>query len=161
MTRPRPRPRPRHDHAGPGLWIGLALGTPLIAWGVRGVLVESGRTHPGELARWIIGSAVVHDAVLLPVVLLAGVLARRAVPAAAWPPVRWALATSGVVALVSWPFVRGYGRNPRNPSLLPRDYGRGVLVTLALVWFAAATIAVVQRRRARSSRAKADGAVSR
>lgn len=140
---------PRHDHAGPGLWIGLALGVPIMAWGVRGVLEESSRTHPGELARWIIGSALVHDALVVPIVLAVAVGARRITPAAAWPSVRWAMATSGVVAFVAWPFVRGYGRRSSNPSLLPRDYGLGVLVCLALVWAAAAVTALWAARRAR------------
>lgn len=140
---------PRHDHAGPGLWIGLALGVPLIGWGVRGILQESGRTHPAELGRWIVGSAIVHDAVVLPLVLAVAVLARRAVPAAAWAPVRWALATTGVLALVSWPFVRGYGRRSSNPSLLPRDYGEGVLVVVGLVWVVAVVLAVRATRRTR------------
>ena len=139
-----------HDHGGPGLWIGLALGSPIIAWGVRGILVESARTHPAELGRWIIGSAVVHDALLVPLVLAVAWLARRVVPAAAWPAMRWALATTGVLLLVSWPYVRGYGRRPDNPSLLPRDYGQGLLVTLVLVWLVALVVAArALHRRAR------------
>jgi hypothetical protein len=133
------------DHAGPGRWIGLALGLPIVAWGIRGVLLGSRRTHPAELARWIVGSAVVHDALLLPVVLAVAVLARRVVPSRAWPAVRWALATTGVLVLVSWPFVRGYGRRASNPSLLPRDYGTGVLVAVALVWLAAGVLALHAR----------------
>ena len=136
------------DRSGPGLWIGLAIGVPVMAWGLRGILDERARTHPAELGRWIVGSAVVHDAVLLPLVLGVGLLARRAVPAAAWAPVRWALATTGVLVLVSWPFVRGYGRSSGNPSLLPRDYGGGLVVALAAVWLAAALLAVVRVRRA-------------
>jgi Kef-type K+ transport system membrane component KefB len=137
------------DRPGPGLWIGLALGVPVMAWGIRGILEESARTHPAELGRWIIGSAVVHDLVLLPLVLSIGVLARRAVPEAAWAPVRWALATTGVLLLVSWPFVRGYGRRSGNPSLLPRDYGSGLLVALAVVWLAAVLLAALRIRRGR------------
>jgi len=122
---------------GAGLWIGLALGAPLMAVGVRGALVNADRTNPGELARWLVGSAVVHDAVLLPVVVVVAVVARRLVPARAWPAVRWALATSGIVLLVAWPFVRGYGRRSANPSLLPRNYGLGVAVALAVIWLCA------------------------
>ena len=148
-----------HDRPGKGLWIGLALGLPLIGWGIRGILIEGARTHPAELGRWIIGSAIVHDALLVPVVLTVGVLARRAVPAPAWMPVRWALATTGVLVLVSWPFLRGYGRRPGNPSLLPRDYGAGVAVAVAVVWLAAALVAThrVRRARAHDSRSGVSG----
>ena len=136
-------------HDGPGRWIGLALGLPVIAWGIHGLLAESRRTHPAELGRWIVGSALVHDAVVLPVVLLVAVVARRLVPAVAWPPVRWALASSGVLVLVSWPFVRGYGRRSSNPSLLPRDYGTGVLIAIGGVWLVAGLLVAVALRRER------------
>lgn len=141
----------RHDHAGPGLWIGLALGLPIIGWGIRGVLSEGARTHPAELGRWIVGSTVVHDAVVLPVVLLVAVTARRLVPVSAWPAVRWALATTGVLALVSWPFVRGYGRRSSNPSLLPRNYTAGTLVAVAAVWIVAGGVALLLHRRRKVS----------
>lgn len=133
----------------PGLWIGLLLGSPVMVWGIRGVLIEGARTHPAELARWIAGAALVHDLVLLPMVLAVGVTVRRITPDRAWPHVRWALATSGCVALVAWPFVRGYGRRSGNPSLLPRDYAGGVAVALVLVWLVAASLAWVTARRSR------------
>lgn len=139
----------RHDHAGPGLWIGLALGTPIMAWGVRGILDEAARTHPGELGRWIVGSALVHDLVLLPAVLAVAVVVRRVVPPLAWPAVRWGLITSGVVLLVSWPFVAGYGKRAGNPSLLPRDYGEGVAVCLLVVWLVVAALVLTGAARDR------------
>ncbi|MGH9276343.1 MAG: hypothetical protein ACRDZU_16990 [Acidimicrobiales bacterium] len=136
-----PAPGDGHAHAGPGLWVGLALGLPVIGWGIRGVLADSGDTHPAELGRWIIGAALVHDALVVPIALAVAVVARRIVPARSWPLIRWALATTGVLALVSWPFVRGYGRSRGNPSLLPRDYTMGVLVTIGITWTVAIGLA--------------------
>ena len=149
MTTRQPVVTSGEDHAGPGRWIGLVLGAPVIAWGVRGILRESARTHPGELARWIVGSALVHDVVVLPVVLTVALVGRRVVSERAWPVVRWALATTAIVALVSWPFVRGYGRRPSNPSLLPRDYGEGVAVAIAMVWVVALAAGWRARRASR------------
>lgn len=137
----------RHAHAGSGLWIGLAAGVPIMARGVIGVFEGSGRTHPGELARWIVGSAIVHDLVLLPFVAGVAVATRRLVAVQTWPVVRWALMTSGVVVLVAWPFVRGYGRRAGNPSLLPRDYGTGVAVALGITWVVALVLVALSRRR--------------
>lgn len=137
-----------------GLLAGLALGLPVVAYGIRGVLVDADRTHPPDLARWIVGAAAVHDLVLVPAVLLAGRLARRVTPARLWPPVRAALAATGVAMLVAWPFVRGYGRDPANPSLLPRDYGAGLAAAVVTIWLAAAVWAVV-RWRARPARTPA------
>jgi hypothetical protein len=135
-----------------GLVTGLVLGVPVIAYGIRGVLVDGARTRPGELARWIVGAAVVHDLVLVPVVLAVGWGLRRLVPASVWPAVRAGLVTTGVLMLVGWPFVRGYGRDPTDPSLLPRDYGTGLAVAVACVWLGVAGWAVVEalgRRRRR------------
>lgn len=143
-----------------GLVVGLALGVPVMAFGVGGVLVDAGRTHPGELARWVVGSALVNDLVALPVVLVAGWGLRRLVPAPAWPVVRAGLIASGVLALVAWPFVRGYGRDPANPSLLPRDYGGGLAAALAVVWLAAAVAlaaGALSRRRRRPGGARPAG----
>jgi hypothetical protein len=132
-----------------GLLAGLVLGLPIMAFGLRGAFAEAARVHPAELASWIAGAAVVNDLVLLPAVLLAGRAVRRVVPASLWPAVRTGLVASGVLALVSWPFVRGYGRSVDNPSLLPRDYATGVGAALVAVWLAAAAWALVDRWRRR------------
>ncbi len=135
-----------------GLLIGLALGLPVIAYGVRGVFVDAARTHPGELARWIVGAAVVNDALLVPLAIGVAWLARRITPARAWPPVRSGLLATGVVLLVAWPFVRGYGRDPTIPSLLDRNYAVGVAAAIGTTWAAVAVwiaVSIVVRRRSR------------
>ena len=134
-----------------GLLAGLAVGVPVMAYGIRGALVDGADTHPAELARWIVGSAVVHDLVLVPLVAGAAWALRRAVPDRWWGPVRAGLVVSGVLCLVGWPLVAGYGRDPRNPSLFPRDYGTGLAGALVATWLAvAATLAarhLIARRR--------------
>jgi hypothetical protein len=140
-----------------GLLLGLTLGVPLIAYGVRGAVVDGARTHPAELARWVVGAAVVNDLVLMPAVFGAGWAARRLVPERLWPAVRAGMLTTGVLALVAWPFVRGYGRDEANPSLLPRDYGGGLLRAVVAVWLVvmswtvATTLTSWLRRRARGA----------
>ena len=123
-----------------GLLVGLALGLPVIAYGLRGVLVDADRTHPAELARWVVGSALVADLLLVPAVIVVGAVARRATPRPWWPTVRTALMVTGSLALVAWPFVRGYGRDPANPSLLPRDYAGGLAAAVVVVWAVAAAV---------------------
>lgn len=139
-----------------GLVVGLVLGTPIIAYGIGGALVDADRTRPVELARWVVGAAVVNDLVLIPVALVVGWGARRLIPAPVWPIVRAGLLTTGVLVLVAWPFVRGYGVDPANPSLFPRDYGAGLLRAVAVVWVATVLAAAVAltvrgRRRARAA----------
>ena len=132
-----------------GLLAGLAVGVPVMAYGIRGALVDGADTHPAELARWIVGSAVVHDLVLVPLVAVTAWAVRRAVPDRWWGPVRAGLVVSGVLSLVAWPVVAGFGRDPRNPSLFPRDYGTGLAVALAATWLAVAAILVARRLVAR------------
>lgn len=165
MTGDRPaRPDPPDTTSRRGLLVGLALGLPVLAFGVRGVLVDGSRTHPAELARWLVGAALVNDLVLLPLALAAGGAARRVVPARLWPAVRTGLLTTGVLALVAWPFVRGYGQDPANPSLLPRDYSAGLVAAVGVVWLGVAAWAVAvtlqgrARRSTRSPRPAAPGA---
>jgi hypothetical protein len=133
-----------------GLIAGLILGLPVMAYAVRGALVDAADTHPAELARWVVGLAVLHDLVVVPVVLAVGVALRRRVPAPAWPPVRAALFASAVLVAVGWPFVGGFGRNAGVPSLLPRDYAAGLAMALVAVWLVAAAwigVAVLRLRR--------------
>jgi hypothetical protein len=130
-----------------GLVIGLAVGIPVMAYGVRGVLVDAADTNPGELARWIVGAAVVHDLVLIPLVAVAAWGLGRLVPGRWWGPVRAGLVVTGALCLVAAPFLAGFGRDPGNPSLLPRDYAAGLVTAVAVVWLAvAAWLAAVTRR---------------
>lgn len=133
-----------------GLLVGLALGVPVMAYGVRGALVDSSDTHPAELARWVVGLAIVNDLVVVPVAMGLGLLGRRWTPAWAWPVVRAGLLISAVLIAVAWPLVRGYGVDPANPSLFPRDYGLGLAVALAVVWASALVLCIAAARRHRS-----------
>jgi hypothetical protein len=134
-----------------GLVVGLVVGLPIIGYGVRGAVVDADDTRPAELAAWIVGSGAVDDLVLVPAVLGVGLVARRLVPAAAWPAVRAGLIVTGALGVVAWPFVQGYGRDPSIPSLLNRNYAAGLAVTLAVVWVAVA-LAVASRRIVRNVR---------
>ncbi len=133
-----------------GLVVGLVVGVPVMLFGVRSALLDAHDTHPAELTRWLIGSAVAHGLVLLPVVGAVAWALGRVVPAPAWPAVRGGAIVAGTLALISWPFARGYGASPGNPSLLPRDYVLGPLlveVTVVAVTAAVALTAVAVRRR--------------
>ena len=132
-----------------GLIVGLVLGVPVILFGIRSAILDAHDTHPAELSRWLIGAAAAHDLVLLPVVGVVAWTIRRVMPAPAWPAVRAGAIVAGTLALVSWPYARGYGASAGNPSLLPRDYVGGTLLAEAailVVTALAATWAVVRAR---------------
>jgi len=137
-----------------GFWIGLALGVPVMLYGIRGVVIDASLTHPAEWGRWLVLSAFVHDLLVVPVVLVAGWLAGRAVPASAWPAVRWGLFTTAILTVVFWPYARGYGRNATIPSLLNRNYAAGLLVYIAITWCAVAAVIIGRHARAPWRRAR-------
>lgn len=98
---------------------------------------------PLDVLVWMGGALVLHDAIIAPLVLAAG-LAVAAVPARGL--VRGALLTAGVLVLVTLPLLLRPG-TPPNPSALPLPYGRNLLLVLAAVAVAAGVMAVVGRRR--------------
>ena len=90
---------------------------------------------------------VLDDALLLPAFLAVGALVHRLVPPRLRAIVQAALIVTASVTLVALPLVLGYGRTPDNPSALPLDYRRGLLLTLVAVWATAAVAAFVVIRR--------------
>lgn len=143
---------------GPGgwfFWIGLTVGWGVIAYAVRGALMDSGGTNPSQLVRWVVGGALVHDLVLAPIVTgIALLLAWRA-PAWWGRPIGAASALTAIVVLFSWPVLRGYGRHPGNSSTLPRDYAVGLGWILGVVWVV--TLAVIGFRAVRRRQVSAGG----
>ncbi|MBA3304103.1 MAG: hypothetical protein H0U26_09565, partial [Acidimicrobiia bacterium] len=147
-TVPEPEPYPWT------FWPAVVIGTVLMAVGVRGLLANSADTQP---VRWVVlflASAVIHDVVLAPVVIAVGwLLSRRLGPNWLRAPLQGALICSGAVVLVAFPLVRGYGRQSGNDTILPLDYGRGLLLVLAAIWVGTAAVVGVGRfRRAGASR---------
>jgi hypothetical protein len=132
---------------GPLFWISAALGWAVIAWGVRGIFQHSLDTRPSNLAKFVVGGALLHDLLVAPVVIVAGVLLARAVPRRARAAVQAALVVSGIVALFSYPLVRAYGLAANNPTSLPHNYAANLLVVLGVVWAVAAGAVVVRMRR--------------
>lgn len=133
--------------AGPLFWISAAAGWAVIAWGLRGIFQHSLDTRPGNLARFVVGGVLLHDLLVAPVVILAGVLLARVVRGRARGVVQAALAVSGMVALFSYPLVRGYGLAANNPTSLPHNYTANLLVVLGVVWALAATAVILRLRR--------------
>ena len=142
------------DPAGDGhrtgalFWISAAAGWVVIGLGVRGILQHSIDTRPLDLARFVVGGALLHDLVVAPLVILAGVLVARTVPTRSRAVVQAALVVSGLVALFSYPLVRAYGLAANNPTSLPHNYARSLLVVLGVVWAVAAAAVVVRLRTA-------------
>ncbi|MET8752486.1 hypothetical protein ABZW32_20665 [Streptomyces sp. NPDC004667] len=121
-----------------------ALGLLLIAVGGR---LVADLPDPMDVLVWLGGSLVLHDGVIAPLVLAAGLLLAAA-PARG--PVRGGLITGSVLVLVTLPALLRPGV-PANPTALPLPYGRNLLIVLGAVAAVTVVAAVVTapRRRAR------------
>jgi hypothetical protein len=142
------------ERPGPIAWVVIAAGWVVIGVVVAGVLRESDRTHPGSWATWVLGAALVHDLVVLPLVLLTGLALGQLLRPSWRAPIRAALTVAVVLALVSWPTVRRFGARRDNSSILPLDAGRNLVVLvgiLAVVALVAGGVRTARRRRAASA----------
>jgi hypothetical protein len=131
----------------------VVAGLGVMAYAVFGLLTDRA-TNPGRHLAFAVGLLIAHDAVFLPLVLGAGALVGRWVPEPWRTPVRVGGVVSLALAVVAAPFVLGYGRRPDDPSALPLDYGRGLLVLLAVVWavtLGAGCVRLARRRRSRTN----------
>jgi hypothetical protein len=82
---------------------------------------------------WLLGGPLLHDGVIAPTVGLLGLAVSRFVPRAWKTPVVVGSVLSGVLAVLAVPLLwRAYGA-PRPPGP-HKDVGRGLLVSLAVVW---------------------------
>jgi hypothetical protein len=140
-------PQPSHHRAGPAFWVSAVIGWAIIGIGLRGIFQHSLDTRPANLAKFVVGGALLHDLLVAPLVLLAAVALARAVPGRARSAVQAALVVTGVLALFSYPLVRGFGLAANNPTSLPHNYTANLLVVLGLVWAVAAVALVVRLRR--------------
>jgi hypothetical protein len=121
---------------GRGYWVTFSLGLAVMAYGAIGLVGDTGFGASANVGAWLVGADVAHDFVLAPLACLVGAVAARALPCWCRAPVQAALLTTGVLLIVVFPALRGYGRAtvPDNPSVQPLDYTTATLTALAAVW---------------------------
>lgn len=102
-----------------------------------------------ETGFWFVGGTLLHDALLAPVVGLAGWLVVRVVPAVWRAPVAVGAAVTGVLVLLAVPeLVRPYPA-PDNPGLHDRNYLVALLISVAVVWLVVIATGITRRLRTR------------
>ena len=140
---------------GRAYWIALPIGTVLIAFGVVGMVGDKGIATSLDIGAWLVAADVGHDFVLAPIACLIGAVVARAFPRPWRAPVQAALLTTGVLLIVAFPALRGYGHDqvPDNPSVQPLDYTTATLTALAVVW-GAAIVWLLARLATGASRAR-------
>jgi len=141
--------------AGAAFWVSAAVGWALILVGVRGVFSHRIDTRPAQLARFVVGGALIHDLLVAPLVVLVGVAVARVVRGRARAVVQGALVITATLALFSYPLVRAYGKATRNPTSLPHNYTLNLVLVLGVIWALAAVGVVVRMRTSRRRRSVA------
>lgn len=133
---------------GAGFWIAFGIGVAVMTYGVRGLVDQAGTGTAGTVGRWIIGADLAHDLVLAPIAIAVGWVVGRLAPGWARAPIQAGLVATGVLLLVAWAPLRGYGRAlvPDNPSVQPLDYRSALATVLAAVWIGVGLWAVARRR---------------
>lgn len=133
-------------------WLACAVGWLLMCVAAWGLVTQ---VDLAAFVRWFGAGLLLHDAIAVPLVLLTGALLARVVgDSRTRDALCWGLWVVALVALVWWPSVVGAGAHPDNPSILPRPYGRNLLLVTAAV---AAVVAVrygAARRALRGGRVK-------
>jgi hypothetical protein len=141
------------DRPGPLGWLVIVLGWALMVGAVVGALGDDRLRGAGSWVRWLVGAAVVHDLVVLPLVVATGWAVSRFVPLAWRTPVRIAAIAGAIVAATVWPIARRWGARDDNPSILPLPVGRNLLVLVVLLAVAAAAAGTVTHLRRGSNAA--------
>lgn len=127
-------------------WALAALGTLVGGYGAFLLLTRRSAGDVLDAGLWLAGGVVAHDLVWAPLVLLAGLLATRVVPASARAPVVAGLVVLGTVTVVALPVLGRFGARADNPTLLDRPYVSGWLLLVGIT-AVAVTVAILVRAR--------------
>jgi hypothetical protein len=126
-------------------WLLGALGLALTAYGAV-LLLGTGWSNTVAAALWLAGGVVLHDAVLAPATLAAGLLLVRVVPSSWRGTVVAALAIVGTLTIVAIPVLGRFGARADNPTLLDRPYLPGWLALVVVITAGAVVVRLVTRR---------------
>jgi len=130
----------------------LALGVVAVGWVVMAVAVHGMWTDPALGSSrswfvWVLGAALLHDLIVLPVVIALGWAIGRVVPPAWRLPTRVAVVVGALISAATFPVVSRLGARPDNPSVLPLPAGRNLAVLWVLLALAALLAGAVASRR--------------
>ncbi|GHJ43115.1 hypothetical protein Cs7R123_04570 [Catellatospora sp. TT07R-123] len=124
----------------------VAVGVLAAGYGLIGVLTDPSVSLP-NYARYAATVLLGHDLLVLPAAIAVGAVLTRWLPRWARPVVQGALLVTAALTVVAIPLLLGHGRRPDDPSALPRDYHRGYLVCLAVIWLVTAAVLALRARR--------------
>ena len=122
--------------AGASFWIAFVLGGAIMAFGIRGAVMDLGTESATDVARWVISADILHDFVIAPIAIGIGWSVGRLVPSRWRAPIQAGLVATGTALLIGWPGLRAYGRHlvPDNASVQALNYATSLWVVLAIIW---------------------------
>jgi len=131
----------------------IVVGIALIGLGGYVLTETVSPTRYSGLLVWLIGSVIVHDAIIAPVVVAVGLAVRRTgrrVPAAVIALVQSAVVVGVVLSMIVVPEIVARAKGPKNDTVLPFDYAArlgAMWVVIAVVTALAVAIYLVRTRR--------------
>jgi hypothetical protein len=128
--------------------LGL-LGLVLMGYGAVLLLDNPGPTLL-RITIWAAAGVLLHDFVFAPLVAALGFAGRRILPRRWWAPVGVAALVSTTLLLLAIPVFDTPGAKPLNPTVVDRDYPRGLWISLAVTWACAALYVGFRRVQDRS-----------
>jgi hypothetical protein len=139
----------------------VVLGVALIGLGGYVLTETVSPTRYTGLLVWLLGSVIVHDAIIAPLVVVAALAVRRTgrrVPAAVVALVQSAVVVGVVMSMIVVPEIVAKAKGPKNDTVLPFDYaGRlSVMWLVIVVLTALAVVAYLVRTRRQKSRESTD-----
>jgi hypothetical protein len=145
------------ERPGVVAWVAIVGGWVVMAVAVAGAFGDERLRGIGSWVTWLVGAALVHDLVVLPMVVAVGWLLTRAVPVPWRVPLRTALVVSAVLTATVWPIARRWGARADNPSIVPLPVARNLTWIVAALFITALGVGAVAAWRARASAAAAEG----
>ncbi len=110
----------------------VAAGVLLLLYGGVRLVVEVPESLPG-LVLWMVGTVVIHDGLLAPLVVGVGWLLARTVPPRSRRYVQAALVVGGLITVIAIPLIARRGTQPPAKALLLQNYGANLAILLGLV----------------------------
>ena len=121
------------------------LGLAAAAYGAK-QLLDLGLDNLVATMEWVVGGVALHDGLLAPLCVVAGVLLVRATQGRTPAPVVVGVIVLGTVTLSAVPVLGRFGARADNPTLLDRSYVAGWFVFAGLVVLAVVVALLIQRR---------------
>jgi len=125
-----------------------AVGVLGIVFGGLMLLIEHEQSDPFHLAIWLGAAAVVNDAVLVPLVGLAGLAVTRFVPLRARPYVQGGLVAAALTTAIAIPLIHRQGTQPEAKALEQQNYLGHLAILIAVIVAVTATLIIVSYAKA-------------